>query len=83
MSRISGHAQISPCRPRKQTLLNFFVGLSGVATTPGQSKQHYPPDIYPPPEQKCENLSLISRPKHLIFRRMYSFIQRETIAITF
>jgi hypothetical protein len=26
---------------------------------PGQRKQQHPPDIYPPPERKYENLSLL------------------------
>jgi hypothetical protein len=46
-------SQISPCRPRKQILLNFFLGLSGrchhalpfwaFPPRPGQSKQQHPP----------------------------------------
>jgi hypothetical protein len=37
-------SQISPCRPRKQILSNFFLGLSGPRAPPGpgQSKQQHP-----------------------------------------
>ena len=36
-------SQISPCRPRKQILLNFFRALP---PRPGQSKQQHPPPRY-------------------------------------
>ena len=46
-------SQILPCRPRKQILFNFFLGLSGrchhappfraLPPRPGQSKQQHPP----------------------------------------
>ena len=56
-------SQISPCRPRKQILLNFFLGLSGrchQAPAKASSSTPPPPDIYPhpPPERKYENPSL-------------------------
>jgi hypothetical protein len=41
-------SQISPCRPRKQILLNFFLGLSGLCH-PAKASSSTPPDIYPPP----------------------------------
>ena len=52
--------QISPCRPRKQILLNFFLGLSGRChQAPAKASSSTPPDIYPaPPERKYENPSL-------------------------
>ena len=53
-------SQISPCRPRKQILLNFFLDLSGRCHhAPAKaSSSTPPPDIYPPPERKYENPSL-------------------------
>ena len=53
-------SQISPCRPRKQILLNFFLGLSGRCHhAPAKASSSTPPDIYPPPpERKYENPSL-------------------------
>ena len=45
-------SQISPCRPRKQILLNFFLGLSGrchQAPAKASSRTHPSPYIYPPP----------------------------------
>ena len=53
-------SQISPCRPRKQILLNFFLGLSGHCHhAPAKASSSTPPDIYPhTPERKYENLSL-------------------------
>ena len=58
-------SQISPCRPRKQILLNFFLGLSGRChQAPAKASSStpqifiHPPDIYPPPERKYENPSL-------------------------
>jgi hypothetical protein len=57
-------SQISPCRPRKQILLNFFLGLSrpGVATTPRPKQAAAPPPRYlsTPPERKYENPSLLN-----------------------
>jgi hypothetical protein len=49
-------SQISPCRPRKHILLNFFLGLSG---RPSQSKQQHPPRYLSPPERKYGNPSLV------------------------
>ena len=49
-------SQISPCRPRKQILLNFFLRLS--------RRCHHAPakaSSSTPPERKYENLSLIQR----------------------
>ena len=52
-------SQISPCRPRKQILLNFFLGLSGRChPAKASSSTPPPPDIYPPPKRKYENPSL-------------------------
>ena len=52
--------QISPCKPRKQILLNFFLGLSGRCHhAPAKASSSTSPDIYPTPEQKYENPSLI------------------------
>jgi hypothetical protein len=48
-------SQISPCRPRKHILLNFFLGLSGRcyhAPAKASSSTPPPPDIYPPPRTK-------------------------------
>ena len=46
-------SQISPCRPRKQILLNFFLGLSGRCHhAPAKASSSTPPDIYPPPRTK-------------------------------
>jgi hypothetical protein len=60
-------SQISPCRPRKQILLNFFLGLSGRCHhAPAKASSSTPPDIYPPPrERKYENPSLVRVPIHL------------------
>jgi hypothetical protein len=54
-------SQISPCRPRKQVLLNIFLSLSGrchQAPVKASSSTPPPPDIYPPPGRKYENPSL-------------------------
>ena len=58
-------SQILPCRPRKQILLNFSLGLSGRChQAPAKaSSSTPPPDIYPPPERKYENPSLVQFPK--------------------
>ena len=62
-------SQISPCRPRKQILLKFFLGLSGRChQAPAKASSSTPPpppppDIYPPPERKYENPSLVQFPK--------------------
>ena len=48
-------SQISPLRPRKQILLNFFIGLYGrchQAPAKASSSTPPPPDIYPPPRTK-------------------------------
>ena len=49
-------SQISPCRPRKQILLNFFLGLSGrchhAPAKASSSTPPPPPDIYPPPRTR-------------------------------
>jgi hypothetical protein len=46
-------SQISPCRPRKQILLNVFLGLSGRCHhAPAKASSSTPPDIYPPPRTK-------------------------------
>ena len=43
-------SQISPCRLRKQILLNFFLGLSGHCQHAlAKASSSTPPDIYPPP----------------------------------
>ena len=52
-------SQISPCRPRKQILLNFFLDLSGRchhAPAKASSSNPPPPDIYPPPPN--ENMKI-------------------------
>ena len=52
-------SQISPCRPRKQILLNFFLGLSGRCHhTPAKASSSTPRIFIHPPERKCENPSL-------------------------
>jgi hypothetical protein len=54
-------SQISPFRPRKQILLNVFLGLSGRCHhTPAKASSSTPPRIFihPPPERKYENSSL-------------------------
>ena len=44
-------SQISPCRPRKQILSNFFLGLSRRCHhAPAKASSNTPPDIYPPPQ---------------------------------
>jgi hypothetical protein len=56
-------SQILPCKPRKQILLNFFLGLSGRChQAPAKASSSTPlPDIYsPPPERKYENPSLLN-----------------------
>ena len=61
-------SQISPCRPRKQILLNFFLGLSGRCHhAPAKASSSTPPQIFiHPPERKYENPSLINkRQKHI------------------
>jgi hypothetical protein len=46
-------SQILPCRPRKQILLNIFLGLSGrCLRAPAKASSSTPPDIYPPPRTK-------------------------------
>ena len=46
-------SQILPCRPRKQILLNIFLGLSGRChRAPAKASSSTPPDIYPPPRTK-------------------------------
>jgi hypothetical protein len=46
-------SQISPCRPRKQILLNVFLGLSGRCHhASAKASSSTPPDIYPPPRTK-------------------------------
>jgi hypothetical protein len=46
-------SQISPCRPRKQILFNFFLGLSGRCHhAPAKASSSTPPYIYPPPRTK-------------------------------
>jgi hypothetical protein len=46
-------SQISPCRPRKQILLNFFLGFSGRChQAPAKASSSTPPDIYPPSRMK-------------------------------
>ena len=57
-------SQMPPCRPRKQGLLNIFLGLSGrYHQAPAKASSSTPPpplDIYPPPpERKYENPSLL------------------------
>ena len=50
-------SQILPCRPRKQILLNIFLGLSGRChRAPAKASSSTPPDIYPHPPN--ENPSL-------------------------
>ena len=52
-------SQISPCRPRKQILLNFFLGLSGRCHhAPAKASSSTPQIFIHPPEQKYENPSL-------------------------
>ena len=59
-------SQILPCRPRKQILLNFFLGLSGRChQAPAKGSSSTPPRYLstpppPPAERKYENLSLDS-----------------------
>jgi hypothetical protein len=49
-------SQISPCRPRKQILLNFFLGLSGRCHhAPAKASSSTPPPyIYPPPNDNMK-----------------------------
>ena len=52
-------SQISPCRPRKQILLNFFLGLSGRCHhAPAKASSSTPQIFIHPPERKYENPSL-------------------------
>ena len=54
-------SQILPCRPRKQIMLNFFLGLSGRChQAPAKASSSTPPPRYlsTPPERKYENPSL-------------------------
>jgi hypothetical protein len=53
-------SQISPCRSRKQILLNFFLGLSGCCHQAPTKASSSTPQIFihPPPERKYENPSL-------------------------
>jgi hypothetical protein len=46
-------SQISPCRPRKQILLNFFLGLSGCCHhAPAKASSSTPPRYLSPPRTK-------------------------------
>jgi hypothetical protein len=54
-------SQISPCRPRKQILLNFFLGLSGRFHQPPAKATSSTPRYLSPPERKYENPSLGER----------------------
>jgi hypothetical protein len=49
--------QISPCRPRKQILLNFFLGLSGRCHQAPAKASSRTPQIFIHPERKYENPS--------------------------
>ena len=50
-------SQISPCRPRKQILLNVFLILSGRCHhAQAKASSSTPPDIYPPPPN--ENMKI-------------------------
>ena len=56
-------SQISPCRPRKQILLNFFLGLSGRChQAPAKASSSTPPDIYPPPPNENMKIRLCNQP---------------------
>jgi hypothetical protein len=75
---------ISPCRPRKQILLNFFLGLSGRCHhAPAKASSSTPPDIYPPPPQKKIWKSVSAPPllqtksNTLIFSRFILLKQRD------
>jgi hypothetical protein len=54
-------SQISPCRPRKQVLLNFFLGLSGRCHQAPAKATSSTPQIFIHPERKYENPSLGER----------------------
>ena len=60
-------SQISPCRPRKQILLNVFLGLSGRCHhASAKASSSTPPDIYPPPRTKIwKSVSDSAHPKIL------------------
>jgi hypothetical protein len=45
-------SQISPCRPRKQILSNFFLGLSGPHQAPAKASSSTPRYLSTPPERK-------------------------------
>ena len=65
--------QMPPCRPRKQVLLNIFLGLSGRChQAPAKaSSSTPPPDIYPPhpppPPPPNENMKIHLWPKLALF----------------
>ena len=55
-------SQILPCRPRKQILLNIFLGLSGRChRAPAKASSSTPQIFIHPPERKYENPSLVRR----------------------
>ena len=52
-------SQISPCRPRKQILLNFFLGLSGRChQAPDKASSSTPPQIFIHPPPPNENMKI-------------------------
>jgi hypothetical protein len=54
-------SQISPCRPRKKILLNFFLGLYGRCHhAPAKARSSTPLDIYPPPPDENMKIRLWS-----------------------
>jgi hypothetical protein len=61
-------SQISPCRPRKQILLNFFLGLSGHChQAPAKASSSTPQIfIHPPPQRKYEMNLWITWSCHLL-----------------
>ena len=61
-------SQISPCRPRKQILLNFFLGLSGRCHhTAAKASSSTPPDIYPPPPNENPSLGILGTTRRLLY----------------
>ena len=70
-------SQISPCRPRKQILLNFFLGLSGRChQAPAKaSSSTAPPPRYlstpPPPERKSVSEILLPLHQNLVQVKVY------------